>query len=200
MLGFAKRLKSCRRATATSWRCTITSTSACTRLRRASQRPRVRCAPAFIAHAHACAQSSSEARWPRRLQLLESPSGARCAPESLRQTFLANASQGVAEKERAHSLDEFARLARLPHGLHEVRQRMELATDEADHELAIRGVEPVTGQTDIVGELLRPVGHPDLRVLAEYLALVVGLQAGEGPRPAKGVPDVPAVRLVEHVL
>ena len=73
--------------------------------------------------------------------------------------------RGVADEERAHLLDELARLPRLAHRLHQVRQRVKVPPDQADDELVVARVEPVAREADVVRQLLRAVRHPELRVL-----------------------------------
>ena len=93
---------------------------------------------------------------------------------------MATRSSGVADEEGAHLVDELAGLPGLAHRLHEVRERVKVAADEADDELVVAGIEAVAGQANVVRELLGAVGHPDLRVLAQDLRLLVRLEPGEG--------------------
>src|SRR4051812_3759820 len=76
-----------------------------------------------------------------------------------------------ADEERPHLRDELARLSRLPHRLNEMRERMQLLADEADHELVVAGVDPVAREANVVRELLLAVGHAEGGVLAKDMAL-----------------------------
>src|SRR5260370_733201 len=102
--------------------------------------------------------------------------------------------------ERPHSLDELARLARLAHRLHEVRQGSKLAPNEPNDELVVAGIEAMASEPNVVGKLLRSVGHANLRVLAEDLRLLVRLETSERPASTERIPDVPAVVLFRYVL
>src|SRR4051812_30086941 len=78
----------------------------------------------------------------------------------------------VPDEERAHLLDELARLARLAHRLDEMRERVEILAHEADHELVVLGVDAVTRETDVGRELLLSVGDAERCVLAHDVALL----------------------------
>lgn len=49
----------------------------------------------------------------------------------------------VADEGRPRPLDVLRGLNRLPHGLDDVRERVELAPEETDDEVVVVGVEPV---------------------------------------------------------
>lgn len=119
----------------------------------------------------------------------------------LREYELAGAAaQDAADEEGAHLGDELGRLARLAHRLDQVRQRVQLAAHQPDDELVVGGVEAVARQTDVVGQLLLPVGHAQGGVLAHDGGLLLVVEAVEGADAAQRVPDVPAEVRVEHVL
>ena len=75
----------------------------------------------------------------------------------------------MADEERPHPCDEFARLARLSHCLDEMRYPMQISRDEANDELIILRVEPIARKADVVGKVLRPISHSDLSMLAQDL-------------------------------
>src|SRR2546428_3948172 len=79
----------------------------------------------------------------------------------------------VADEERAERLDVLRGLDGLPHGLHEVRERMEVAADEANDEIVVVGVEHMTGEADVVSEVGVAVGAAQHAVLADDGALLL---------------------------
>src|SRR3989475_12666992 len=103
----------------------------------------------------------------------------------------------VTDEERPERLDVLRGLGRLPHGLHEVRERMELAAHEADDEIVVVDVEPVAGQADVVGEVGVAVGAAQHAVLPDDRALLLRREPAEGTGAAERVPDAPWPRRVQ---
>ena len=60
----------------------------------------------------------------------------------------------MSDKERPQRLQILRRLDRFSHRLHQVRQRVELATDQADHEVVVVRVDAVTGEADVADDIL----------------------------------------------
>ena len=58
-----------------------------------------------------------------------------------------------------------------------MRQRLELLADQADQEVIVVGVEAVTGEPDVMGEVGVTVGATDRAVLAQDGALLLGATA-----------------------
>ena len=102
--------------------------------------------------------------------------------------------QHPAHEERAHLGDELRGLAGLAHGLYEMRERVQGGADQADDELVVGGVEPVACESDVVGEILLPVGEADRRVLAQDATLLFRRELGKGTRAAQRIPDVASPR------
>src|SRR5437764_4594236 len=104
----------------------------------------------------------------------------------------------VAHEEGAERLEVLRGLRGLSHGLDEVRERMELAPDEADDEVVVVDVEPVAGEADVVGEVGVAVGATQDAVLADDRALLLGRQPCEGSGAAERIPDGPRPRRVQR--
>src|SRR5450432_819912 len=113
----------------------------------------------------------------------------------------AGVTKGRAAHEKwPHLRDELGRLPRAAHGLHHVRQRVEIFADQADHELVVIGVEPMASEAHVVGEILRAVGFADARVLTHDAAALARLDALERAGAPQRIPDGPGPRLVQHDL
>jgi len=67
-------------------------------------------------------------------------------------------------------------LLRLPHRLHDRRERIQILADEADDEVVVVFVEAVARQADVVRVVARAERHADRAVLGEDDALLVGGQ------------------------
>ena len=87
---------------------------------------------------------------------------------------------------------------RLAHGLDEVGQRVEVPAHEADDEVVVADVEPVAGETDVVGEVGLAVGAPEHAVLADDGSLLLGREPRERPDPAQRIPDPPRPGRIQH--
>src|SRR5690242_10944813 len=81
-----------------------------------------------------------------------------------------------------------------------MRERMQVATDEADHELVVAGVDAMAREPDVVRQLLLPVRDTERSMLAQDVALLDRLLFGERSLPPQRIPDVPAIGLVGDVL
>src|SRR5262245_58284918 len=75
---------------------------------------------------------------------------------------------------------------------------MQCLADEADHELVVLGVEPVTREAHVVREIGRGVRFSDRAVLAQDPALFARFEPREGARTPERVPDGPGPGLVQH--
>src|SRR5260370_35529318 len=106
----------------------------------------------------------------------------------------------MGQEEGSECVGEMGWLARFAHCLHQMRQGSEFAPDEPNDELVVAGVEAMACEPNVVSELLRAVGHSNLRVLPQDLRLLVRLEAREGSAPPKRRPDSPPVVLFGHVL
>src|SRR6266850_8077078 len=100
----------------------------------------------------------------------------------------------VAHEERAERGEVLRGLDGLAHGLHEVRERVQLAADQADDEVVVVDVEAVAGQADVVREVGVAVAAPQHAVLADHRPLLLRRQAPEGAVAAQRVPDAPRPR------
>ena len=98
---------------------------------------------------------------------------------------------GAADEERTEAFEVERRLLRLPHRLHERRQRIQVLPDQADDEVVVALVEAVAGQADVVRVVAGAVRHADRAVLGEDDALLVGGQRRELPAPPQRIPDAP---------
>src|ERR1700742_3250197 len=103
----------------------------------------------------------------------------------------------VAHEERPHLHDELGGLPRAAHGLDHVGERVQLLADEPDDELVVVRVEPVAREADVVGQVGRAVGLPDLRVLAHDASLLLRLAALRSAAAPERVPDRPRPGLVQ---
>src|SRR5262245_30104765 len=83
----------------------------------------------------------------------------------------------VPHEEGAEPLEVLGRLGGPPHGLHEVRERVERGADEADHEVVVGGVETVAGEADVVSEAGVAVAPTEGAVLAEDARLLLAAEA-----------------------
>src|SRR5205823_4012266 len=83
------------------------------------------------------------------------------------------------------------RLPRLPHRLHDVRERMKIFADEPDDEVVVGGIEAVAREADVVGEVFGAVRAADDRVLAEDRCLLAWLELREGSAASERIPDGP---------
>src|SRR5439155_10287981 len=118
--------------------------------------------------------ASSASQW--RLVKVRQPSAGFALPED------------EADEERPEALDVLRGLRRLAHGLDEVRERMQIAADEPDDEVVVVSVEPVAGETDVVGEVGVAIGAAEGRVLPEDRALLRRREPRECADPAQRVP------------
>src|SRR5262249_52356075 len=89
-------------------------------------------------------------------------------------------------------------LDRLAHRLHEVRQRMQLAADQADDEVVVVDIEAVAGQPHVVGEVGVAVRAAEDGVLAADLSLLLGRQPAERAGPTQRIPYGPRPRWIQH--
>src|SRR3954463_9487208 len=79
---------------------------------------------------------------------------------------------GPAHEKRPEPLEIERRLLRLPHRLDDRRERKQLFSEQADDEVVVVLVEPMTGRADVVRETRGAEGHADGAVLREDDALL----------------------------
>src|ERR1700733_1334793 len=77
---------------------------------------------------------------------------------------------------------------------------MQILSDEPDDELVVGCIEAMTREANVVRQILLAIRHPDLRVLSQDWTLLSRGKLGELARATKGVPDVPGIGLVHHVV
>src|SRR5262245_28716099 len=104
----------------------------------------------------------------------------------------------VADEERAEPLYVLRGLHRLSHGLDEMRQRMELAADEADHKIVVVRVEPVARETDVVREVRVAIGAADRCMLPQGGSLLLRVETCERADTPQWIPDGPGPCRIEH--
>src|SRR5437868_238265 len=122
------------------------------------------------------------------------------SPPPRRELTAGTSPRNAPDEERAELLDELGRLAGFSHRLHDVRERVQVFADEADHEVVVVLVEPVTGEPHVVSEILRAVSASDGPVLAQDAPLFARVELREGAASPERVPHRPGVCLVEDGL
>src|SRR6266850_5159860 len=85
----------------------------------------------------------------------------------------------VPDEEGAERLQILRSLDGLSHGLDEMRERMEVAADEADDEVVVVDVEAVAGEANVVGQIGVAVVAAEHAVLADDRPLLLGCQPAE---------------------
>src|SRR5262249_59916091 len=83
----------------------------------------------------------------------------------------------VADEERPERLDVLRRLHGLPHRLDEMREWMEVAADQPDHEIVVVDVQPLAGETNVVGEVGVAISAPEHAVLTDDGSLLLRREA-----------------------
>src|SRR6476620_4375644 len=97
-----------------------------------------------------------------------SSSASSCTRAPLQRTSLLDAlPKRPAYEKRAEPLQVQRRLLRLPHRLHQRRQRVQFLADQPDDEVVVIPVEAVTGETDVVCVITDAERHADGPVLGE---------------------------------
>src|SRR4029079_7258984 len=130
--------------------------------------------------------------------------GARraCARPALRGTLSGRGAlpRDSPDEERPESLEVERRLFRLPHALHDDRQRMELRAEEPDDEVVVVAVEAVAREPDVEAETRAAECHSDATVLHEDRVLLPARELLERTRPPERVPDRPCQIRVEDTV
>ena len=81
--------------------------------------------------------------------------------------------ESVPNKERTERLNKLGGLLRLPHRLHDVRQGMQLATDQSNEKIVVVEIQAMTGETNVMGQVGVSVRPADRAMFTEYGSLLM---------------------------